>query len=196
MDVEHADRMAGMIDGMPGAPFEGEVLIRRLRWASDETGFAVVDAERDGDELVLVGPIAHLEERERVRVAGVWQDDRRFGLQVRVATAEPLPPSGDAALLAYLKRVRHVGPARAAQLLDRYGDGVLDAIDRDPHGAFRAAGLNPTRTSEASARGTRCAPPARCTCCSRRTGSPGSSRGSRRSTATAPTRSCASARTS
>ncbi len=141
--------MAGMLDDMPGAPFEGEVLIRRLRWASDETGFAVVDAERDGDELVLVGAIAHLEERERVRVAGVWQDDRRFGLQVRVATAEPLPPSGDAALLAYLRRVRHVGPARAARLLDRYGPGVLDAIDRDPHGALRAAGLNPTRTSEA-----------------------------------------------
>jgi len=129
-----------MLEGTPGTPFEGEVVVRRRRWASDESGFAVVDAERDGDEIVLIGTIAHLEERERVRVSGVWQDDRRFGLQVKVATAEPLAPAGDAALISYLRRVKHVGGGRAARLVDRYGDDVLDAIDRDPHGAFRAGG--------------------------------------------------------
>jgi exodeoxyribonuclease V alpha subunit len=138
-----------MIEGTPGTPFEGEVLIRRRRWASDDSGFAVVDADRDGDEVVLVGTIAHLEERERVRIAGVWQDDRRFGMQVKVATAEPLAPAGDAALTAYLKRVKHIGPGRAERLLERYGDDVLGAIDRDPEAAFRAAGLNPRRTNEA-----------------------------------------------
>src|SRR4051794_40348373 len=93
-----------MVEGMPGAPFEDEVVVRRRRWASPESGFAVLDADRDGDEIVLVGPLAHLEERERARVAGVWQDDRRFGLQVKVAVAEPLAPAGDAALLTYLRR--------------------------------------------------------------------------------------------
>ena len=139
-----------MIDGMPGAPFEGEVLIRRRRWASDESGFAVVDAERDGDELVLVGLIAHLEERERVRIAG-----RVAGRPaVRAAGQGRRPPSrsrrpATPRSLTYLKRVRHVGKGRAAKLLERYGEDVLDAIDRDPHAAFRAAGLNPKRTSEA-----------------------------------------------
>ena len=109
----------------------------------------MLDAERDGDELVLVGPIAHLEERERARIRGTWQDDRRFGMQIRVATAEPLAPSGDAALLAYLKRVKHVGDGRAKQLLARHGPEVLEAIDADPHGALRAVGLNPKRTNEA-----------------------------------------------
>ena len=137
-----------MLDTTPGAPFDGEVLIRRRRWFSDESGFAVVDAEHDGDEVVLVGTIAHLEERERVRIAGAWQDDRRYGMQVRVATAEPVAPAG-AALTAYLMRVKHVGRGRAAQLVDRYGDDVLDTIDRDPHGAFGAVGLNPKRTNEA-----------------------------------------------
>ncbi|HEX6026393.1 MAG TPA: AAA family ATPase [Solirubrobacter sp.] len=138
-----------MIEGEPGAPFEDEVLVRRLRWASDDTGFAVIDAERDGDDIVLVGPIAHLEERERVRVRGVWQDDKRYGMQVKVTLAEPVAPSGEEALVAYLKRVRHVGSARAARLLDRYGEGVLDAIDRDPAGAFRSIGFSPKRVNEA-----------------------------------------------
>jgi exodeoxyribonuclease V alpha subunit len=139
-----------VIEAAHGTPFEDEVLVRRRRWASDETGFAVVDADRDGDEVVLVGTIAHLEERERVRVAGVWHDDRRFGMQVKVAIAEPVAPSGDAALTAYLRRVKHVGGARAARLLERHGERVLEAIDDDPHAAFRSLGLNPRRTNEAA----------------------------------------------
>src|SRR3954471_2243830 len=141
--------MRAMSEGEPGTPFEDEVVVRRRRWASEDSGFAVLDAERDGDEIVLVGPIGHLEERERARIRGVWQDDRRFGMQVKVATAEPLAPTGDTALLVYLRRVKHVGLTRAARLLDRYGEDVLNAIDRDPGAAFRWLGLNPKRTNEA-----------------------------------------------
>jgi exodeoxyribonuclease V alpha subunit len=137
------------IEGLPGAPFEGEVAIRRRRFANDQTGFAVIDADRDGDEIVLVGVLSHREEREHVRIRGVWQEDKRFGLQVKVSLAEPIAPSGDVALRAYLKRVKHIGASRAERLLDRYGEGVLEAIDRDPQAAFRVAGLNPRRTNEA-----------------------------------------------
>jgi exodeoxyribonuclease V alpha subunit len=125
------------------------VVIRRRRFANDQTGFAVIDAERDGDDIVLVGVLAHLEERESVRIKGVWHDDKRFGLQVKVTAAEPVAPSGDKALTAYLKRVKHIGAGRAELLLARYGEGVLEAIDGDPQAAFRAAGLNPRRTNEA-----------------------------------------------
>ena len=134
----------------PGTPFEDEIVVRRIRFSSEETGFAVVDADRDGDELVLIGPLAHLEEREHVKISGVWHDDKRYGPQVKVSLAESVPPSGDEALMAYLKRVRHVGAIRASKLLDRYGDHVLDVIDEDPGLAFRRIGLNPQRAREAA----------------------------------------------
>src|ERR1700754_4862616 len=138
-----------MIDGEPGSAFTGEVVVRKLRFAAEDTGFAVVDADREGDDVVLVGTLAHLEERERVRIEGVWADDKRFGMQVKVRIAESVPPSGDEALIAYLRRVKHIGIGRAARLLERYGDDVLFAIDEDPAGAFHVAGLNPRRTNEA-----------------------------------------------
>ena len=84
-----------------------------------------------------------------MRIEGVWQDDKRFGMQVKVRLAAPVAPSGEEALIAYLKRVKHVGGGRAARLLERYGDGVLEAIDADPGGAFRSLGLNPKRVNEA-----------------------------------------------
>ena len=130
---------------MPGDAFTGEVTVRRRRFANPDSGFAVLDGEHDGEDVVLVGPLAHLEEREHARVEGVWQDDPRFGPQVKVSEAHPLAPAGEVALVAYLKRMRHVGEQRARRLVERFGEAdVLEQIDVDPHRAFRAVHL-PTR---------------------------------------------------
>jgi exodeoxyribonuclease V alpha subunit len=133
--------------------FDAEVTIRRTRFASDQTGWAVVEAAaEDGEEVVLVGPLIHLEERERARVIGTWVDDSRYGLQISVAEARPLPPSDTATLVAYLRRVKHVGVRRATMLVDRYGtNGTLEAIDRDPQTAFAGVGLRRARAQEAAA---------------------------------------------
>jgi exodeoxyribonuclease V alpha subunit len=137
---------------IPGTRFEDEVVIRRVRFTSEDGAFAVLDAEtaQDRDEIVLIGPLGHLEVREHVKITGVWQDDKRFGPQIKVNLAQPIPPSGEEALLAYLKRVRHVGGVRAAKLLEKYGERVLDVIDDDPGLAFRRIGLNPQRAKEAT----------------------------------------------
>jgi exodeoxyribonuclease V alpha subunit len=133
--------------------FDAEVTIRRTRFASEQTGWAVVEAAaEDGEEVVLVGPLIHLEERERARVIGTWVDDSRYGLQISVAEARPLPPSDTATLVAYLRRVKHVGVRRAAMLVDRYGtNATLEAIDRDPQEAFAGVGLRRARAQEAAA---------------------------------------------
>jgi len=133
--------------------FDAQVTVRRTRWASEETGWAVVDAvDEDGDAIVLVGPLVHLEERERARVIGTWVDDSRYGLQVKVSEARPLPPADLETLVIYLRRIKHIGTRRAVTLIDRYGtDGVLDAIDRDPEGVFAEVGLRRGRAQAAAA---------------------------------------------
>ncbi len=133
--------------------FDAEVTVRRTRYASDQTGWAVLDADADdGEHVVLVGPLVHLEERERARVLGTWVDDSRYGLQVKVSEARPLPPTDAESATAYLRRVKHVGEKRAAMLTDRFGAmGVLDAIDRDPESGLGSAGLKGARVGEAAA---------------------------------------------
>ncbi len=132
--------------------FESEVTVRRTRYASDATGWAVLDADdAEGEHVVLVGPLIHLEERERAHVCGEWVDDSRYGLQVKVREARPLPPADAEALTAYLCRIKHVGRKRAAVLVDRYGpEHVLEALDSDPEGALAAAGLSSGRAREAA----------------------------------------------
>ncbi len=125
-------------------PFDSEVTVRRTRYLSSDAGWAVVDAaDDDGEDLVLVGPIGHLEQRERAHVVGAWVDDSRYGPQVKVTQAIPLSPVDAESVVLYLKRVKHVGTKRAAKLVDRYGcERVLDVIDADPRRAFAAAGLS------------------------------------------------------
>lgn len=138
------------MEGDPGTRFEDQVVVDRVRYVAPDTGFGVVEADRDGDEIVLIGLIGHLEAGERVAVAGTWQDDKRFGLQVKVDAAQPLAPAGAKALILYLERVKHIGPTRAAKLLQAHGEAVLDAVDADPRGAFKAAGLNGRQATEAA----------------------------------------------
>jgi exodeoxyribonuclease V alpha subunit len=133
-----------------GDPFAGDVLVRSRRFASDESGFAVLDGEVGGERIVLVGPLVHLEEGERATVTGIWVRDPRYGPQVKVREAHPAALAGDDALAAYLRRVRHIGARRAAGLLAAHGDQVLSEIDADPRAAFARAGLSPARASEAA----------------------------------------------
>ena len=132
--------------------FDAEVTITKQRFANSDTGFAVLDAESDGEPLVLVGPLIHLEARERARVLGNWVTDSRYGPQVKVSEARPLPPADAAALASYLRKVQHVGRKRAEALIERHGPAqVLEVIDQDPAGAFRAVGLSTSRANEAAA---------------------------------------------
>ena len=133
-------------------PFDSEVTVRRQRFANSDNGFAVLDADCDDGPIVLVGPLIHLESGERAHVTGAWVTDSRYGDQVQVTEARPLPPEDRGALISYLRRIRNIGEARAKKLIDRYGtEHVLDSIDEEPASAFRRVGLNPFRAEEAAA---------------------------------------------
>src|ERR1700747_2744121 len=107
----------------PVTAFEAEVTVRRTRFASVDGGWAGGEAGggEDGPPIVLVGPLVHLEDRERAHVVGTWVQDRRYGPQVKVTEARPLPPSDEPTVIAYLCRVKHVGIKRATWLIERYG---------------------------------------------------------------------------
>ena len=126
--------------------------MRHVRFANQETGWAVLDAAAgDGTPIALVGPLVHLEPGERARILGEWVTDSRFGRQVKVTQASPLTPDDPDAVVAYLKRVKHIGSRRAEQLVERYGfEDLFEVIDADPAAAFAAVGLRAGRARAAA----------------------------------------------
>ena len=133
--------------------FDSPVTIRHIRYANEQSGWAVLDAAAaDGQPVALVGPLVHLEQGERAHVIGSWVTDSRYGSQVKVSEARPMAPEDPDAVVAYLRRIKHVGARRAADLVGRFGAAaVLDEIDRDPEVAFSAVGLRHVRAQEAAA---------------------------------------------
>jgi exodeoxyribonuclease V alpha subunit len=140
-----------VVEGAPGTSFDAAVVVRRRLHVAPDGAFAALECDRDGDELVIVGPVAHLSERERAHVTGRWMEHPRFGLQVRADGAEPLAPGDATGIATYLRRVRHVGPERARRLQERHGEATLEAIDADPRGALGASGLKGLRLEQAVA---------------------------------------------
>jgi exodeoxyribonuclease V alpha subunit len=133
--------------------FDQPVTIRHVRFANQQSGWAVIDAAAaDGTPVALVGPLVHLEEGERARIIGDWVTDSRYGRQVKVSEAQPLAPDDPETLAGYLRRVKHVGARRADALLERFGAAeVLDIVDADPEAALAQVGLRGDRAREAAA---------------------------------------------
>ncbi len=119
--------------------FDASVTVVRRLFAADDSDFAVVLATApDGDTLTAAGPLAHLEEGTRARIAGQWADHPKYGPQVQASLGYELDPDDADGTRKYLLTIRGVGKTRAAALIERYGDDLFDAIDADPAGAFGA----------------------------------------------------------
>jgi len=130
-----------LLDAGPGAGdhFEGEVRVEYVRWCSEDGKFAVVDLTmEDGTPLCAVGPLGHLEDGSRARLSGIFEVHERHGLQLAAREAEPLDPAGIDGARRYLKSLPGIGAKRADELIDRHGEELFEAIDRDPEAAFAA----------------------------------------------------------
>jgi exodeoxyribonuclease V alpha subunit len=138
-------------DALHRESFDDEVTAQRFRYRDEEAGWAVLAATAaDGDEITLVGPLAHLRQGERARVMGSWVEDPRYGMQVKVTQAEPLDPDDPESLATFLRAVKHIGPRRAERLIAHFGaPNALRAIDDDPGRALAAAGLSRRALAEA-----------------------------------------------
>ncbi len=123
-----------------------------VRWSLPDGDFAVLDAVTDeGEPVVLVGPLSHVNQGESLAVGGGWRQHPRHGWQFTVTHARILEPVSDHAVAAYLETIKHVGPAGAASLVARFGAGeVLGAIDRDPERVLASVpGIGPRRLGPA-----------------------------------------------
>lgn len=143
-----------LIDAGPasGDPFEGEVTIEFFRFVSADGTFAVCEASfDDGTAMPLVGALGHLDEDERALVRGTVEHHSRHGLQITVAEAQPLDPTGAEGARRYLRSLPGIGKKRAAELVAEHGEGVFDVIDADPRAVFGALkGVGPETAERAA----------------------------------------------
>jgi len=137
-------------DTPPSDPAASELTVEVMgvRWSVPDGDFAVLDAvSEEGEQVVLVGALAHVHDGEALVTQGAWRRHARHGWQFAVQRMRIKEPVSERAVAAYLESVKHVGPRAALTLVERFGAAdVLAAIDRDPERVLGAVpGIGPRR---------------------------------------------------
>ncbi|HEX5928598.1 MAG TPA: ATP-dependent RecD-like DNA helicase [Solirubrobacterales bacterium] len=121
-----------------GGSHSATVEVLRVIFRADDGSYAVLEVEdaESRDRHPLIGPIAHLNPGDRAEVSGDWQNHATYGRQLRAQRAVPLDPEDRRGRVAYLKSLRHIGPARAERLVEEHGEEVMAEIAAEPTGVF------------------------------------------------------------
>ncbi|MCB9728921.1 MAG: ATP-dependent RecD-like DNA helicase [Deltaproteobacteria bacterium] len=134
-----------------------EGTVERIRFVNEESHWTVFSVRPDGDghggSVTVVGVLPGVVEGMPVRVEGEWNDDPRFGRQLRATRCVERIPATREGLAAYLASgfIAGIGPRMAERLVDRFGLEVLDVIRREPERLREVQGLGSKRAETVAA---------------------------------------------
>lgn len=124
-------------------------LVERITYHDPESGFAVlrVALRSHRGPATLVGHVAQVAVGEHVHATGAWVQDRVHGQQFKADWIRVSPPDSPEGLERYLGSglIKGIGPHLARQLVQAFGTGVFDVIDREPDRLLDIPGIGRVR---------------------------------------------------
>lgn len=110
-------------------------LIERVTFHNEETGFCVVRVKVDGrrDLVTVVGRASSINAGEWLAAEGSWIQDRDHGTQLKAELLQTSAPTSREGIEKYLASglIKGIGPVYAKKLVEKFGEGVFDIIDRE-----------------------------------------------------------------
>ena len=128
-----------------GDIFDQDGRFVRTRFKSD-TGFVIAvfePTDRNYPEIACKGDVAGYAEGAPYHVVGKVVNDRKWGLQVNIASADPRKPTGREETIAFLGSgmIKGIGPATAARIWKTFGDDTDRIIAEEPERLREVRGL-------------------------------------------------------
>ncbi|QSR85419.1 ATP-dependent RecD-like DNA helicase [Methylacidimicrobium sp. B4] len=124
-------------------------LIERVTFFSEETGFCVLKVKVAGrrDLVPVVGSLPSVAAGEWVTARGRWVREREHGLQFRAESLRTSPPTTVEGIERYLGSgmVKGIGPVYAKKLVERFGEKILEIIEKESARLEEVDGIGPTR---------------------------------------------------
>lgn len=98
----------------------------------------------------LAGPVGDFQVGDIISVLGSFGTHPRYGLQFKALAAGQLAlTESQTGMMAFLSRLPNIGPARAQDILKRFGlKGTLEALDMDPARLSEVDGITLERVAE------------------------------------------------
>ena len=103
-------------------------------FANTENGFSILRLETDEGLVTVTGSIPGVSVGERLTLRGVWTTHPKFGEQLNVESFEIKPLSDSEDIYRYLASgaVKHIGPSKARDIVEKFGGDALHIIENEP----------------------------------------------------------------
>jgi exodeoxyribonuclease V alpha subunit len=121
--------------------------VGRILFSNDENGWCAVRLQpEDAASVTAIGPLLGVRQGDELRLTGRWVQHAKYGDQFEVESYVHVVPSTLDGLRRFLGsgKIRGLGPARAAQVVEAFGLETLDVLDNEPERLLEIHGIGPS----------------------------------------------------
>ena len=120
--------------------------VERITYHNEENGYTVLRMSVPGhaELITVVDNMPEPAPGEMLSVAGKWEKDPRYGMQLHAVRCEPAVPASAEGVEKFLASglIRGVGPATAKKIVEFFGDDTLSVLDEEPERLLQVKGIN------------------------------------------------------
>jgi len=111
-----------------------EGVVNSVVFTNAENGYTVLRLDTIDGIVTAAGSIPGVSLGERLVMSGIWMTHPQYGEQFKCDSFEIKPPSGADEIYRYLASgaIKNIGPAKARDIVDRFGSDALYIIENDP----------------------------------------------------------------
>ncbi len=127
--------------------------VTKFRFKNADTGFAIAMVRNldalDQSEVSVKGTL-DVDIGCMYEFEGRWEQHPKYGLGMVVQSYRSIAPTTSDGIEAYLSNsdlFPNIGPMRAAQMVDKFGDQTLEIIEKEPHRLREISGLTEERVA-------------------------------------------------
>ncbi|MDR2908378.1 MAG: ATP-dependent RecD-like DNA helicase [Oscillospiraceae bacterium] len=124
--------------------------VEAIVYQNADSGYVVMELDTGATLETVVGEIPGVTAGEELSVTGRYSTHPTYGQQFRAEVCERHMPATSTAILKYLSSgiIKGIGPALARRIVDRFGDGTLEVIEKDHEKLSEVRGLSQAKAAD------------------------------------------------
>jgi len=121
-----------------------EGIVINIVFTNAENGYTVLRIDTVDGLVTAAGSIPGVSQGERLILTGSWMNHPQYGDQFKVEAFEIRPPADVDEIFRYLASgaIKNIGPAKARDIVDRFGSEALSIIENDPERLAVISGIS------------------------------------------------------
>ena len=111
-----------------------EGIVNNIVFSNAENGYTVLRIETIDGVITAAGSLPGVSQGERLLLSGSFITHPQYGEQFKTESFEVKPPSGVDDIFRYLASgvIKNIGPAKARDIVDKFGAEALNILENDP----------------------------------------------------------------